>query len=89
MDEESIIFSNHAIIRMFERRITREEVFEALAVAEIIEIYINSMLCLGWSQERPIHIVIAPDLSSRQRKIITVYEPDPLQWTQDWKRRKP
>jgi len=89
MDKGSIIFSEHAIIRMFERKITRENVFEALTVAEIIEVYTNSVLCLGWSQERPIHLVIAPDLCSPQRKIITVYEPDPLLWTQDWKRRQP
>jgi hypothetical protein len=88
---ERVLFHVHTLQRMFERGVTYEEVTETLKTGEMIEEYSDnklypSRLLLGWPQERPLHVVAAvgePDTAV----IITVYEPDPDQWDDEFKRR--
>ena len=89
----TIFFRVHAIQRMFERRISVEEVLTILAAGEVVEEYPGdspypSRLILGWSGKRPIHIVAAHHSIENQEIIITVYEPDPAQWEANFKRRR-
>ena len=80
---------------MFERNINAPDVETALANGLRIEDYPNdtpfpSCLWLGYSNERPLHIVFADNLEDGERIIITVYEPDPVHWSPDFsKRMKP
>jgi len=87
------IFRVHALQRMFERKISLEEVIEALETGETIESYPEdypypSRLVLGWRRKRPLHIVVAENKQEQSLIIITVYEPDPKFWESDFKRRK-
>ena len=79
---------------MFQRRISKEEVKRAVVTGETIEIYptdkpFPSRLILGWSGERPLHVVAADDTHAQETIIITVYQPDISEWEAGFKRRKP
>jgi hypothetical protein len=78
---------------MFERRITEDDVQHIVAIADTIEAYPNdspypSRLILGWRGTRPLHIVVADNVKDDEVVIITVYEPDPAQWSPDFRRRE-
>jgi len=88
-----LVFRVHAIVRMFERHITEEEVGETLENGETIERYPDdilypSRLVLGWRAGRPIHVVAADNPEDDQIIVITVYEPDAALWEPDFRRRK-
>ncbi len=91
-DSNRVIFRIHAIKRMFQRNISEQDVRRILINGEIIENYADdkpypSQLILGWIDERPIHVVWADNIKDNEIIIITVYEPDTSQWTDDFKRR--
>lgn len=90
---DRLVFRVHAIQRMFERRITPEDVRHVLMTGEVIEDYPDdtpyaSRLVLGWRGSQPIHVVAADNHVDRETIVITTYEPDPDRWNQDFKRRK-
>lgn len=90
-----ITYRIHAIQRMFERKISVEDIRSVLENGEIIESYADdlpypSRLVLGWRENRPIHVVVAENLAVDELIVITVYEPDQLQWEAGFRsRRKP
>lgn len=47
-----------------------------------------SRLVLGWSDGRPIHVVVADNVNDQVNIVITAYEPGPAEWELDFKRRK-
>ena len=81
--------SRHATARMLRRGIRTDEIEEAVASAEVIEDYPDdkygpSLLLLGFTRGgRPIHVQVAYP----RMRIVTVYEPEPREWT-DWRRRR-
>lgn len=88
-----LVFREHAIRRMFERRISVEDVNTALINGKTIENYPEdtpypSCLLLGYSGARPLHLVVAENASDEEQIIITVYEPDPAQWEPTFTLRK-
>ena len=88
-----LVFRTHAIQRMFERRITEDDVFDVLSDGIIVENYPDdrpypSELVLGWCGVRPIHIVVAHNEDDNEDVVVTVYEPDNTLWTPDFRRRK-
>jgi len=90
---ERLVFRVHAIQRMFQRRISEDDVRRVLTTGEIIENYPDdipfpSKLILGWCGSRPIHVVIANNADARESIVVTVYEPDPDQWEPGFRRRK-
>jgi len=73
-----------------------QQVYEAAAGCSIVEEYPEdrpypSVLVLGRTQEgRPVHVVCAYVPEEDQLIVITVYEPDPNRWDEDFRqRRKP
>jgi hypothetical protein len=93
-DAPHLIFRVHAVQRMFERGVTASDVRAVLAAGETIEDYATdtpypSRLVLGWAGGRPVHVVAAENASARETIVITVYEPDPIRWDSDFKRRRP
>ncbi len=85
-------FTRHAFKRAIERNISEAEIKDASVTMEVIEDYPDdkyspSCLLLGFTQEsRVLHIQVSRVVSDVV-KIITLYEPDPLQWI-DYRRRK-
>lgn len=93
MSGESLVFRVHAIQRMFEREIGKEDVRQALVTGKTIETYPDdkpypSRLVLGWSGSRPIHVVVADHPARHETIVITVYEPDPARWEPGFERRR-
>ena len=88
-----ILFRIHAVQRMFERRVTIENVRQVLQAGEMIEDYSEDMpapggLMMGKRGQRPLHVVMAENTQEHELVIITVYEPDPAQWKAGFRDRK-
>ena len=79
-------FSKHATDQSILREISVSEIREAITKAEIIEDYPDdkygpSCLLLGFTlANRPIHLQCSYP-SRPIIKVVTVYEPDPAEWT--------
>ena len=89
-----LFFRVHAIERMFQRRINKDDVRQILETGEMIETYPHdtpypSRLVLGWRNARPLHVVVAENAESGESIVITAYEPNSEEWEQGCKRRKP
>jgi len=85
-------FSQHAVDQSIIRRISVQEIRDAIAVGEVIEVYPEdkygpSCLIFGKTDAgRPIHVQCS-DPSRPVVKIVTMYEPDPALWA-DFKVRR-
>lgn len=93
MTFNTLTFRVHAIQRMFQRRISKEDVRYVVATGEVIEEYPDdtphpSRLILGWRKSQPLHVVVADDPDLQQTIVVTVYEPDPNQWDPTFRRRR-
>jgi hypothetical protein len=90
----TVIYRVQAVRRMFERGIAETDVQKVLSEGEEIASYPDdvpypSRLLLGWCSGRPLHVVAAYNSQDDEHIVITVYEPDPLQWLDGFVRRKP
>lgn len=93
MSQRRLVFRVHAIQRMFQRRISEEEVTQVVVAGESIETYPDdkpfpSRLMLGWTGSRPVHVVVPENVEAQEAIIITVYQPDAEEWEAGFKRRK-
>jgi hypothetical protein len=89
---QRLVFRVHALERMFERRITAEDVRAVVSDGEVIQNYPEdkpypSRLMLGWRGTRPIHVVVAEDSEDGILIVVTAYEPDPIQWEAGFRRK--
>lgn len=86
-----LIWRKHALQRMLERGIKRDEVKRVLRAGEIIETYEkdrplpSALLC--FTDEPPLHVVAGLDSNRLEIHIITVYTPDPEHFEPDSKTR--
>jgi hypothetical protein len=88
-----VVFRVHAIQRMYQRVISEVEVRHVIVTGELVEDYPDdipypSRLVLGWSGDRPIHVVVADNADDQENIVVTVYEPEPTEWEADFKRRR-
>lgn len=88
-----LVFRTHALRRMFERQFSTDDINAVVAGGETIEDYPDdkpypSRLVLSRVGERPVHVVVAHNLSENELIVITVYEPDRELWEADFRRRK-
>ena len=93
MDCSRIIFSGHALRRMFERSIGTNDVLKVLSSGEVIANYSDdqpypSCLMLGFVARRPIHVVVSTESKTGICHIITAYDPAPELWDKDFKKRR-
>ena len=92
-DKINIIFKDHAVLRMFERGISKNEIIEIIETGETIEEYKEdypypSSLMFKIIGGKPVHIVVADNKSENQKIIVTVYIPDTTNFESDFKTRK-
>jgi hypothetical protein len=78
---------------MLERGIDDEDIRSVLEFGETIEDYAEdfpypSRLVLGWPGSRPLHLMVARNVSDEERIVITVYHPDPDRWEDGFRRRR-
>jgi len=93
LTSDPLVFRVHAIQRMFQRGISEEDIRHVLDVGQVIQEYPDdqpypSRLVLGWQGPRPIHVVVADNLNTRETIVITVYEPDQAQWGPNFRRKR-
>ena len=93
IENHQIEWRKHALQRMFERSIQREEVIKTLLRGEIIEMYkydtpFPSMLYFAMVNNRPLHVVAAFEKVNSKVYIITAYEPNVEEFESDFKTRK-
>jgi hypothetical protein len=93
MECEQVAFSGHAIQRMFQRGIGRDAVLAVVARGETIAEYADdkpypSRLLLGFVAAKPLHVVVALDVSVGACVVVTAYEPAIKRWGTDFRTRK-
>ena len=86
-------FSQHAVDVTILRHISVDEIRQAIAVGEIIEDYPNdkygpSCLILGRTRVGRVLHIQCTHPSRDLIKMITVYEPDPELWSEDFRVRR-
>ena len=90
--KNKIRWTNHVIIRLFQRHISQADVERAILNGEIIEVYENdypypSCLIYGINLDNEIiHVVCG--LNLEEVWIITAYFPDEIEWEKDLKTRR-
>ncbi|MEN6411204.1 MAG: DUF4258 domain-containing protein [Veillonellales bacterium] len=90
--ENTLRWTQHALLRLFQRSISTDDVAHALSSGEIIESYPEahpypSYLVLGVSiAKTQLHVVCG--LSDIELWIITAYYPNPNEWEADYKTRR-
>lgn len=91
MDCERLLFSGHAIRRMQERQTGLQGVLSVVQSGETILEWIDdgepARLMLGFPQGRPLHVVLAWRDARKTCLVVPVYDPDPSEWTPDFKRK--
>lgn len=93
MDVDRLIFTGHAVRRMFERGLSVADVRSVIRDGEIIEDYPNDMphpsqLLLGYCGGRPVHVVLALETATRTGWVVTAYIPDIAIWEADFRSRR-
>ena len=87
-----IRWTNHCIVRLFQRNISQEDIENALLNGEIIEEYENDYpypSCLVYGidlNNKVLHVVCGT--SETELWVITAYYPDNIKWENDLKTRK-
>lgn len=94
IDSWAIEYRVHATKRMFSRSIEETDVKHLLSNGIIIEEYLTdfpfpSVLINGTSKSnRPLHAVVGIDAKTQRLYLITIYEPDPEKWSENYSVRK-
>jgi hypothetical protein len=93
MECRKVLFSGHAIRRLFERALSEADVLAVLRTGTRIAEYPDdtpypSSLLLGFVEARPLHVVVAVDAARGLCYVVTAYEPDPAQWDPGFKTRR-
>lgn len=88
-----LVFRAHAIRRMFERRITVDEVHRVIERDDVIDINQDdrpcpSRLLLGREGDRVLDVVVADHRADDELIVVTAYEPDPALWQRGFRRRR-
>jgi hypothetical protein len=91
----NVVFSDHAVGRMFERNISEEDIEHVLVHGEVIESYPDdrpdpSFLLFAMVLGRPLHVVIGLNVPEERCTVIILYKPDIRKFEPDFRtRRKP
>ena len=93
MDCAEIVFSGHAIRRIFERALGRDAILEIVRTGKVIVEYPDDSphpicLLLGFVSGQPVHVVMAREAESRRCFVVTAYRPDPGLWSDDFRTRR-
>jgi hypothetical protein len=89
----AILYSAHALKRIFQRGLTLQAVAQALAQGEVITNYPDDQpypnkLVLGWDAGVPVHVVAALT-EQGDTVVITAYVPEPSLWDETFKWKLP
>ena len=92
LENGNIEWRKHALERMLERGISRNEVKEVLKKGDIIEYYDNdtpfASALFFYVNRKPIHVVASLDEVNKIIYVITAYIPDIIHFKKDLKTRR-
>ena len=88
-----LIFSSHALKRMFQRGISAQAVRAVLDNPQVVAEYADdnpypSRWLYAMVDQQALHVLVATT-DAGVKVIITVYRPDPLLWSPDFLRKRP
>ena len=90
--EGRVVWQKHALQRMMERGISRQEVKRSVLEGDVIEEYQDDKpfpsLLVAYVEEVPLHVVISYDHTTSLVYVITVYRPDLRYFENDLKTRR-
>lgn len=93
MNCTSINWRRHALERMFQRNISRDDVKKAMKNGKVIEVYNDdqpfpSQLIFAIINEKALHVVVAEDEYTRECFVVTAYTPSKEYFEDDFITRK-
>lgn len=84
--------TKHLLYRMQQRQISPSAIFDVVRDGEIIEESEDSgemvYLVLGYPDGRAMHVSVIQEPDTGICKVKTAYEPEPSEWTADFRRRR-
>lgn len=91
--ENKIVWTYHLNMRLAHRSISRDEILTSVNSMEVIEEYpedkyLPSYLLYARSGKKVFHVQIATDVPGDNIRIITAYQPDPVEWDETLKKRR-
>ncbi|WP_067052325.1 DUF4258 domain-containing protein [Methanofollis ethanolicus] len=91
LDQDAVIISHHARVRMFERNVSTDDLLLVIRTGEMIESYPDdepcpSLLMLGFIHDNAYHVVLG--ICQDHLRVITTYMPDEQHWTDTRTRRR-
>jgi Domain of unknown function (DUF4258) len=86
-----VVYSSHALKRMFQRSLTTASVEQTLSAGQMISSYSQdttypSRLNLGFESQQPVYVVAA-DTQSDETVVLTAYVPDASIWRNSFTRK--
>jgi len=93
MDCREVRFSGHAVMRLFERGLSKDQVLSIIRTGECIADYPDdspypSCLLLGYINNNPVHVLVARETVAGVCFVVTAYQPDPQLWSANFKLRR-
>ena len=91
--KKSVVWTYHVNMRMEDRFISRQMIFDSTESFEIIETYpddkyLPSCLVHAMYGDIAFHVVFAVDFQKENVRVVTAYRPDITLWSKDLKRRR-
>ncbi len=88
-----ILWTYHVNMRIKNRFIPRYLIVESIDNFEIIESYpgdkyLPSYLVYSRHEHTSFHVLFGVDVENMNVRVITTYQPNPNEWTEDFKRRR-
>jgi hypothetical protein len=92
-ESKSIVWRQHALTRMLERDISRNDVFTAIYNGKVIEAYPDlkpypGYLVFGQAGKKMLHVVISWDEKAKIAYVVTAYTPDMDHFQENGETRK-
>lgn len=89
-----VLWTYHVNMRLAGRFIRRAAILAAADTYELIEAYpedkyLPSYLLLGQHEGAAFHVLFGVDLEGDNVRVVTAYRPDPAQWHDDLRTRRP
>ncbi len=89
----SVTYTDHALLRMFQRLVSEAKVLELLEFGVVIEEKPNAqpypkLLVHKFVNGRPLHVAIGINETEQRCSVITIYEPDTDTFLEDLKTRR-